>query len=379
MKIVCLQENLKKALSYTERIIGKNLTLPILNNIFLSSDKGRLKISSTDLEIAINAWTSGKIEEEGGLTIPAKLLTNFVNNLPNKKVFLRQKKNNILNLKCDNYQSDIRGLDAKDYPIIPKIEEENLIKINSDKFKIGLNQVINLVSDSETRPEIGGVYLDFSSLTEKARKSSIKIVATDSFRLGEKSLSKEIIKEFKKGVKNSIIIPAKTIQELVRILDEKTSEVKIILGNSQVLFDLGNVQIISRLIEGEYPNYNQIIPTSFTTEAVLKREEILQSVKIASFFSSKVNDVKFKISPAKNLFQIFSQTPEVGANTSELKGDLKGKDCEISFNYRYLLDGLNNIFSQKVILGLNGPSSPGLLRGADESSYLYIIMPIKSQ
>ena len=371
MKIICLQENFKKGLNIVQNIIGKNLTLPILNNILLNTEKKQLKLSATDLEIAITNYISCKVEKEGGITIPAKILVNFINNLPNKKIEINIK-NDLIFIKCENYKSNIKGLNIKDFPIIPKIKNEPIIEINSLKFKNALEQIIDFVSFSDIRPEITGILFDFSS------DKKIKFVATDSFRLGEKVI------DFKnKKIKNinltSLIIPYKTAQELIRIISnqEEDDMIKISIENNQVLFGLSKIQVISKLIEGNYPNYQQLISNQFETIINIDREELIKAVKLSSFFSSKINDVRLKINSKKSLIEVFSQDIELGENLSQLKGEIKGKDLEIIFNHKYLLDGLNSVKTKKVILGFNGEISPGIIKPEGDPDFIYVIMPIK--
>ena len=370
MKIICLQENLKKGLINISGITGKNLTLPILNNILLGVDKKQLKLSTTDLEMAITNQVSCKIEKEGSVTIPAKLLLNFVNNLPNKKIEINVK-NNAAFLKCENYSSVIKGLDAKDFPIIPKIKNEPILEIDSYEFKSALEQVIGFVSVSDIRPEISGVLFNFYN------DKKIKFVATDSFRLGEKTLN---VKDFKveKNDTTSIIVPYKTIQELIRIIsNQDNATLKISIENNQILFSLPETQIISRLIEGNYPNYQQLISKQFDTVVIIKKDDLVKAVKIGSLFSSKINDVRFKINSKKSLIEIFSQDIELGENLSEIGGEIKGKDLEIIFNHKYLLDGLNNINTEKVWVGFNGETSPGIIKPEGKEDFIYVVMPIK--
>ena len=366
MQIICLQENLKKMLNIAERIIGRNLTLPILNNILLFTEKNKLKISSTNLEIGINCWLSGKVEKEGSITVPAKLFSAFVNNLPNKKITLKTK-NNQLEIKCANFKSVINGLNANDFPIIPKITENPLIKIKGNILKNNFSQVVDMVSFSESRPEISGVYMEFNN-------NSIKLAATDSFRLAEKNI--EI--NGKKLNKQSIIIPQKTIQELIRVLGEDNTDVNIVLSHNQILFDLGDVQIISRLIDGQYPDYPQYIPNKFQTQIIINKAELINNIKIASLFSEKNNNISFLIRPNKSIVEISAKSGDIGENKSRIEAKIEGRGLNIILNSRYFLDGLNNIFSDKVIIGLNGDTKPVVVRPFGDISYTYVIMPIKT-
>jgi len=364
MQIICLQKNLKQALNICERIIGKNLTLPILNNILLASENKRLKLSSTNLEIGINCWVQSKIEKEGSITIPAKLLSGFVSNLPNKKVELRVRENQLY-IKCDNYKAVLRGLKADEFPIIPKIKDNYLFKIKGEILKSALSQVVEMAASSESRPEISGVYI-------KLDKNSIKFVATDSFRLAEKNI------EYKSKDNNYfLIVPQRTILELIRILSDQETEVEMILGNNQILFDLGYCQLISRLIEGQYPDYQQIIPRDFKSQVIINRQEIINAVRIASLFSSKINDIKFSILNQKSIIEISAKDIDLGENKSQLKAEIDGQDLEIIFNYKYILDGLNNILSDKVIINFNNSNTPAVIRPMGDKTYTYMVMPIK--
>lgn len=368
MEITILQENLKKGINVVQNIIGKNLTLPILNNVLLVVEKKRLKLVSTDLEIAITYLTSCKVKKEGEITIPAKLFSDFVNNLLNKKIEIKTKDTSLY-IKCDKFKSSINGMASKEFPIVPKIKGESVIKIEASKLKQAFNQVVSFTSLSDIRPEISGVLMNLNS-------KEIKFVATDSFRLGEKIV---FIKNNKNKIKKSVIIPSRTIQELIRILSEqdKGDTVEIIIEQNQILFKTSNINIMSRLIEGSYPNYEQLISKQFETNLILNKDEFLNAVKVTSLFSSKINDLRLKVIPKKSIVEIFAQDTELGENISQLKGEIKGKEIEIIFNHKYLLDGLSNINSDKIMLGLNGEANPGIIKSVSDPSFIYVIMPIK--
>jgi len=365
MKLICLQEKLKKSLNITQNIIGKNLTLPILNNLLLKTEKGRLKISSTNLEIGINTWASGKVEKDGEITCPAKILSSFINSLPNKKIEL-ETRDNILNVKCENYRASFNCLPADDFPIIPQTKQDVIFIMDSTLFRGAISQVIGLSSLSESRPEITGIFI-------KINKKDIKMVATDSFRLGEK-----IIFEIDKKDDNSysLIIPQRTAQELIRILNEESGQLSMVAENNQVFFELGDTQIISRLIDGQYPDYQQIIPKNFNITAIVDREEILNNIKIAGLFSNKSGIIKIILQA--NKFEILAQDPDLGENKSQIEAETKGGPISINLNYRFLIDGLNNIKTKKIFIGFNSDSTPVIIRPINEDNYLYLIMPIKN-
>jgi len=375
MKIIILKENLNAGLNIVGRVAGKNLTLPILNNILLSTEQNFLSLSSTDLELGIKYWCLGKIEKEGSLTVPAKILSSFVNLLPEKKIEIEDK-NQTLYINCENNKTQIKGLDAKDYPIIPKIEDETFVELDIAPFCEGLSQVVDFAAINQARPELSGVYLNF-------QKDRVQITTTDSFRLAEKTLyfEEKINKEC------SLILPQKTARELVNIFSEKTGKLKLHFSPNQILFEYPmaemqrpQIQIISRLIEGDYPDYQSIIPKKQEARVVLFKNELLNQIKTASIFSGKGNEVKVKIDPKKKEVEIFSQSPELGENRAILKGEIseESKELETVFNYRFLVDGLANIKSSKVIFELNGEDGPAVLRPEGDNNYLYVVMPIKA-
>jgi DNA polymerase-3 subunit beta len=370
MKFICLRENLKEALMVCERVVGKSVALPILNNVLIEDDSGQIKISSTDLEMGINFWLSGKVVEKGRLTCPAKILANFVNNLSSQKIEL-ESKDNILSVKSESSRCSIPGVSAEDFPIIPKVKNQDFINISSLFFKNSLGQVINCVAISETRPEISGIFL-------KTDPEGLKMAATDSFRLAEKKISEKNFKlKVEKLKDQGVIFPQKVAQELIRIIGDIERPLKIFIDPNQILFDLENTHLISRLIEGQYPNYQAIIPSKLATQVSILKEELLGAVKIAGIFSSKINDIKIKVLPQKSTLEIESQS-EFGSNHTQIPAKIVGDQLEVVFNYRYLIDGLNNILAKEVILGLNNETSPVVLKAVNDPSYFYIAMPIKS-
>ena len=380
MKLTCTQENLNKALTIIGKIVNRNATLPILNNFLLEADKGRIKLSSTNLEMGINYWIGGKISEEGKITIPTRLFSNFVANLPNQNIKISQTGNN-LKLSCDNYKTEIKGISADDFPLIPKIEGGFEVRVKKILFKEALIQVLPSVSMSESRPEITGVLISFSRL----EKNELVLTATDSYRLAEKVVklngkNKEN-NSFPSNEKKSLIVPRNTAQELSRILDNgNDEELKIIFSESQILFDCGNVNLISRLIEGQYPDYQQIIPTKFKSEIIIDSEEFQKAIKISSLFSDlRTNSVFLKTSNEEKILEVKAEAGEVGKNISKIPIQAKGEEIEIVFNHHYLMDGLNSIKAKEVVVKMNDSGSPAVMSAANDKDkdFLYLIMPVR--
>lgn len=366
MKLSCTQENLNKGLDIVERSISRNVTLPILNNILLETSQGRLKLSATDLEIGINCLIGGKIEQEGKITVSAHLLANFISSLPNKKINLQTKKS-FLNIQCENFKANIKTLDPKDFPIIPKIEASPQVRIKIRNFQKALSQVIVASATTETRPEIAGVFINFD-------QNEIKVVATDSYRLAEKTI-RPIVPNKEPF---SIILPSRAAYELIRVLSDQDGEIKITPAENQILFYFNNVDFVSRLIEGQYPDYTQIIPSDFQTRAVIDTKEFIKIIKIASLFASKINDVRLKFRAKQARIEVQTESVDVGDNFSQIPAKIEGKDQEIAFNFHYLLDGLNNIETSELFFEISNQSTPGVLKPIRGKNYLYLIMPIKA-
>lgn len=376
MKIICTQENLNRALNIVGKVVNKNTTLPILNNVLLKTEKNGLKLSATNLELGVDYWIGGKIEKDGEITIPTKLFSNFISNLPGENVEIKTRED-MVNIKCDGYKTNIKGIDAKEYPLTPKLEIEYLFRIKSDVFKKALSQVLPSVSLSESRMEITGVFMDFSGIEE----GKVVLVATDSYRLAQKTLEiskNDINKDTLKVLSNirSVIIPKNAAQELARDLGDGDEVLEVVVTESQILFGFGHASILSRLIEGKYPDYKQVIPEKFLASAVMDLNNISHAVRIASFFSSASNNsVKFKLVQNSKV-EISSEANDLGNNNSRIDADVKGEELEVIYNYKYLMDGLNSI-NGNVVLDANNENAPSVLRSDSDNSFIYIIMPIR--
>lgn len=378
MKITILKDKLKEGINIVEKISAKSTNLPILNNILISTEKNFLNFTATDLEIGIKWWALVKTEKEGSIAVPSKILSSFVGFLPNKSVNLELKGLD-LKVDCENYQTILKGVDPEDFPIIPKVSSEEKVEIPIKKFCQSLNSVVDIASLSSVKPEISGVYFFFQG-------NLLTLAATDSFRLGEKkiSLNSSISKEY------SFILPQKAAKEIINIFNEKEGILTIYFSPNQVLFetrlsevDHPQIQLTSRLVEGDYPNYQEIIPKKHETKVSFSLDEFINQIKLASLFSGKINEIKLKIDAAKNKINFFSQNPDVGEYNSFLSSKIEGKSCEISFNYRFLLDGLLNIGlnqqkKSEAVLEITGSEKPGVLRLKGDESYLYLVMPIKN-
>jgi DNA polymerase-3 subunit beta len=348
MKVEILKDNLKSGLGVVEKIVGKNLSLPILDNVLISTEDNFLSLSSTDLETAIKLWILTKIIKKGKVVVPAKFLSSFVSLLPNEKIILEEKKQGLY-IECKSFKNQIQGFNPEEFPLIPEFKDLEFIEVDNKKFCQGLAQIVDVASPSQSRPEISGIYFIFS-------KNILKIVATDSFRLAEKNITLEEM--VKRDV--SFILPQKPARELINTLGEKEGKIKIYFSPNQTMFEFPmkeaphpQVQIFSRLIEGEYPNYEEIIPKKFKTHVIVKRDEFLNQVKAASLFSGKINEIKIKINPQVKEIEIFAQDPDIGESQSTVPAKIEGEAIEASFNHKFLTDGLLNIKSSEIVFDLS--------------------------
>ncbi|MEA3398807.1 MAG: DNA polymerase III subunit beta [Patescibacteria group bacterium] len=376
MKFSCLQENLKSGLLAVSHIAGKNINLPILNNILIKITGGDIKLITTDLEVGITCLVRGKVEKAGAFTVDAKISSDFISLLPNKKIDIEKKENKLI-IKSDNYKTTIIGQSAEDYPLIPQIDKNSVYKADIEEFKRALTQVLFAVSTSETRVELAGVLFSFSG-------KNITLAATDSYRLAEKTINVSAKTNKKNDPK--IIIPAKTLQELVRILSNireegvknSEKEIEFYVSDNQILFLYNNIELISRLIEGQYPDYKQIIPINNKTTATINRDELIRAVKAAAIFSKTgINDINLDFPLGKNSVVVSSASSQAGENITKLAADVSGRENSIVVNCRYLLDGLNNISAEDLLLNIVDGNTPCTLRPEKNNSYQYIIMPIK--
>ena len=382
MKILCTQENLATGLFITSHISSKSINLPILNNILIQVEKNSIKFLSTNLEIGVSCNIRGKIEKEGTYTVQGKLLSDYINLLPKERVELeliedKNTSSTYLKVQCNNSLTKIKGISASDFPLIPKIERKNPYTCDINELRNAISQVIFAVSLNEARPEISGVFVNFT-------ENSLILAATDSFRLTERIISLKTNNSSQQGQK--IIIPTRTLQELQRILNsikdeaeiETTKNIEMYISENQILFCVGNIEITSRLIEGQYPDYKQIIPQKFSTTIEVSTQDLIKVIKTSSLFSrSGIYDVILNFSCEKGEIVILSSNAQVGENRSSITAKVTGKDNEIVLNHRYLLDGLQNIGSDEIIIEVIDGSSPCIIKPKDSSAYMYIIMPIK--
>lgn len=382
MKFSCTQENLKRGLMITGAIAGRNLNLPVLNNVLMRIDGSAIRFLSTNLEVAVTCSVRGKVEEGGDFTLPSKLFLDFVNLLPADRVDLELSGDEV-EVSCKKNKTKIKGIPAAEFPLIPSVERNTVFFVRMEDLKRGLSQVNFAVSNVESRPELTGVL--FHANPEHAPGHLI-LAATDSYRLAERTLP--LIKEKEKASTDrtvQVIVPGRTVSELSRILGLQKdggegSVVEVALGESQIVFSFDDVELISRVIDGKYPQYRPIIPEKFVSEADVEKAALNQAVKGASLFSrGGLQDVRLDLLPDEGL-KVSSANTQMGRNESVIDGNLAGGKNAITLNYRYLIDGLGAIDSSRVLVKVIDAANPCVVAPASEEAdgnYLYVIMPIK--
>ncbi len=370
MKIVCTRDNLRQGISRVERAVGRNSTLPILASIMLETEKGLLKISATNLEIGVIAYIRSRVETEGKTTIPVAVFSGIVHNLKDEKITL-ELVGTSLKISGNAFESKIRTISADDFPLIPKVDDGLQWRVKAKDLRDSIRRVLPSVSNLDTKMELTGV---FFSVAEK----KLTLASTDGYRLAEKIIDCEGTKE----EESNFIVPGSSLQEVERIFGEDSSDILITVSENQISFQKEDIYFVSRLIEGKYPDYKQIIPNKFKAETRIDKLKLLDALKMAGIFSlNQTKDVKIAVEPEKIL--INTGSGEFGEHHAEIPAEVKGESFEVSFNHQFLQDGLSNIGEEDIVLFLNDSNGASLMRGWDEKNssakkdFLYIVMPIR--
>ncbi len=363
MKLQVTQENLAKALGVVARVANARQTLPILANVLLKTVDNRLSVAATNLDIAMTQFIGAKIDKDGAITVPARLLQDLVASLPKGNLSL-ELNDNKLHLNTDKYQSVINGLPAEDFPVMPAIAGSAKWSMPAGELKAGLAQVVFAASADDARPILTAVYFHSDA-------RSLSIAATDSYRLAEKKLP---------GVKNvnSLLVPATAIQDLLRVITEADQAVEVTHDDQQASFQTGNITLVTRLIEGNYPDYAKLIPKTFATTAKLRRDEFINITKVSSLFAREsAGSITIKVNEDDKQISIKSIASQLGENTAEADAEARGNG-EVTLNSRYLLEGLQAFDGPAVEFCFNGKLEPCVLRAPGGSDYTHIIMPLRS-
>jgi len=373
MKLSCLQENLDRGLNVVGRAVAVRTTLPITNNVLLATDKSRLKLSATNLEMAISCWIGAKVEEEGAITVPARLLSEFISSLPSEKVDINlSPQTKTLGLKCARFEARISGVDAKDFPPIPRVEGGIATKVEVEALRQAIGQVAFAAATEESRPVLTGVDAEFDGDT-------LTLAAADGFRLAVYKLPlAQAVSQ-----KTEVIIPARTLAELNRLMADQEEAVEITVNpeKGQALFALKNIELVSQLIQGSFPNYSQLIPKKFNTKAVISVADFLRATKTASIFARDGSGiVRLVVAPGGEMtpgkVTVSARSEEIGDDVGDIDAMVEGEEAKIAFNGKYLTDVLSVLHEAQVALETTNPSSPGVLKPVGSDNYIHVVMPM---
>lgn len=365
MKLKVTQSNLSKALGVVSRVAASRTTLPILSNILIKADGNTLTVSATNLEIAITCTVAGKVDEKGSITVPARLMTDFVSSLPDGNIDLKLEEQS-LQIKAGKYKSTINGISAEDFPSLPDIENSNQSTISAAELKKALQQIVFAASSDEARQVLTAVYTHTFS-------NNLYLVATDSYRLAERSAG---------ATKDDfeLLVPASTYQELLRVIEDDVPEIKYTYDDAQVMFEHGDIKIISRLIDGKYPDYRQLIPKDGEIEFKIAKEDFVNITKVSSLFAKEsAGSITLDVDENKQEVSIRSIASQVGENTSRADAKVTGSG-NVTLNSRYLLDALNAFSGDTIVFKFSSKTSPCVMTSLDkqDSNYLHVVMPLRS-
>ena len=370
MKLSVMQENLARGLSVVSRAVSTRSTLPVLANVLLKTEDAGLKLTATNLEIGITYWVPGKIETDGATTVPARLLTDLVSTLPaGDRVDLDLQAGDTLHIQCGRFETHVKGIDADEFPAIGAAGERPTTRVAQNVLRRALAETTFAAASDEARPILTGVLARFEG-------DQLTLAAADNYRIAVKTIPVlDAVPETR------VVIPARALNELSRVLADVEDPVEILLasGKNQILFHLDGIDLVSRLIDGQFPNYQQVVPTSHTTRAVLDREELLRAVRPAALIAHEsANIVKLQVSADGEPGITVSANAEVGDHVGQVEADVDGDGTTIAFNARYLADVLTNVSADQFGLELNGPLSPGVFKPVGDERYVHVVMPVRT-
>lgn len=374
MKFTCVKENLAQGLQTVMHVSSKNVTLPILNNVLIKAKEGVVELVSTNLEIAIIAEIRAKVDVVGSFTVPTKTFADFVQLVSDEQISVELIDGAALLVTTSKTKTKIKGEAADEFPIIPNAEGGNTFIFNTAHLRDALIQTIFSVSRSDVRPELGGVLFHANP---EGHHGELYLAATDSYRLSERKIA---VQNDTKEQEVRVIVPARTAQEIVRVLlGARQETVSVTVTDGQIALVVDGVRVISRLVEGRYPDYRQIIPTAFGVEALLETAAFVQNLRAASLFSTMgVNAAALTFSPTEQHVAVRAANTQLGEFESTIPGELKGQqDHTILLNHRYVLEGLQHVTTPKVRVKLVSADAPCLILPEEAGDFLYIVMPIK--
>jgi DNA polymerase-3 subunit beta len=371
VKLSLMQENLARGLSLVSRAVSSRATLPVLGNVLLRTQDGGLRLTATNLEIGITAWVPGKIETDGALTVPARLFADIVGGLPSgERVELEVERETTLLVRAGSYRTHLRGIEAEEFPVIPNAGERPTTQVGQRALRRALGEVTFAAASDEARPILTGVLTRFSG-------DVLTLAAADNYRIAVKTL--DLLQSVEE---TSVVIPARSYVELMRILADTDDPADIILApsRSQVIFRVDSTEVVSRLIDGQFPNYQSVLPTSHSTRALVDRDELLKAVRLSALIAqSAANVVRLGFGGEDGPAAVsVAAAAVIGDTVGQVSIELEGDSVSIAFNARYLVEALQNMSAQQLAVEMSGPLSPGVLKPVDDPAYVHVIMPVRT-
>ena len=369
MKLSVMQENLARGLSVASRAVSTRSTLPVLANVLLKTEDAGLKLTATNLEIGITYWVPGKIDTDGSTTVPAKLFTDLVGSLPpSERIDLELQAGDTLHIRAGRFETHVKGIDAEEFPAIPTPGERPTTRISQKVLRQALSEVAFAAASDEARPILTGVLARFEG-------DHLTLAAADNYRIAVKTIAiLDAVED------TSLVIPARSLTELIRVLADTDDPVDLVIAQArnQVVFHLDGIDLVSRLIDGQFPNYQQVLPKAHTTMATVDREELLKAVRVAALIASaSANIVKLQVGGDVEGILVTANA-DVGDNEGRVEAAVEGDGTTIAFNARYLSEVLQNVGAEQFTIELNGPLSPGVFKPVGDDTYTHVVMPVRT-
>ena len=364
MKVECTKRKLYDAISKADKITGKNATLPVLSCVLLEAKEKSLVVRATNLDLGIEISIPVKVLQEGVVAIPSSLFVSYISNLGDDENITLELIKGTLSVTSSHNETQIKTLAHDDFPTIPQLEANKTFTITSSDLISGLKSVWYSSSVSSMKPELSSVYVYPDG-------GLINFVATDSFRLAEKKVKVPKTDSFE-----SVLIPFRNVGEIIRIFDAVSSEIEVRFDSNQIAFATDDVYVVSRIVDGTFPDYGQIIPKENTTEVVVLKQDLIQALKLSNLFSDKFNQITMTVRPNDGVFEIQSKNVDRGENRNVVDATLRGDDIEINFNQKYIVDSFASIPTETVTLYFNGTSKPMVMRGIGDTTFMYLVMPM---
>lgn len=368
MELIVIKTNLKEGLNIIQGGVGESLNLPVLKYAILEAEHDKIRLTATNLELSITSVVSGKVIEGGRVGVPVGTLLSLINNIQTERISLQSKKGQV-SLKTDNYEASIQSIPPDDFPVIPSLKEKSLFfEIDGEEFKEALSQVVVATQFSDLRPELNSVLFDFSI-------DSLRLVATDSFRLSERTIANTYLKTNLED-RFRALIPLRACHELIKIINNE-AKIGVYFSGNQVFFESERFELVSRLTEGNFPDYTQVLPKKYGSEVVVNREKLINALKLAGVFGGQNNEARVKVLPGAKTLEVESSSQDVGDNRYVLAVKATKETGEVAFNGKYLIDALRAIKTEDVFIGINEEERrASLVKSSTNDAYLYVLMPI---